>query len=127
MTTVVDQAVQKIEAALRALEADVVGYVKDTIEPAVQAELAILGPQVLGLGETVLSTVWTAALSYLESGGPLNSGAASVAVGSVVSQLPADLAALEHLVMAAFAGAVQSIQSKAIAATPAAPAAPPAA
>lgn len=111
MTDVLDQAVQKIEAALATLEKDVVGYVKDTIEPALSAEFAALGPQVLGLGETVLGQVWTAAETYLTSGGN-----ATAAVSAVIAQLPADLAALEHLVMAAFAGAVQSIQSKAVAA-----------
>jgi enamine deaminase RidA (YjgF/YER057c/UK114 family) len=104
VTTTIEQAIQKIEAALAALETDVVGYVKDTVEPAVEAEFAALKPQILGLGETVLSQVWAAASSYLASG-----GSASAAVASVVSQLPADLQALEHLVMAAFAGAVQSI------------------
>ena len=113
MTTSIDQAIQKIEAALKTLETDVAGFVKDTVEPAVEAEFAALKPQILGLGETVLGQVWTAAESYLTSG-----GSASVAVASVVSQLPADLQALEHLVMAAFAGAVQSISSKP--ATPAA-------
>ena len=122
MTTTIDQAVQKIEAALKTLETDVVGFVKDTIEPAVQAELSVLGPQVLGLGETVLGQIWTAAQTYLETGGPLNPGSAAAAVGAVVAQLPADLQALEHLVMAAFAGAVQSISSKA-ASAPATPAA----
>jgi len=112
MTTSVDQAIQKIGAALAALETDIVGFVKDTVEPAVKAEFAILGPQVLGLGETVLATVWTAAQTYLETGGPSTPGASASFVSSVVSQLPADLQALEHLVMAAFAGAVQSIQSK---------------
>ena len=118
MTTSFDQGVAKIEAALKALETKIEGYVKDTVEPAVKAELAVLGPQVLGLGETVLSDVWTAAETYLASGGPLNPGAASLAVGSVVEQLPAEFQALEHLVMAAFAGAVQSIQSKTASPTP---------
>lgn len=112
MTDIVTQAVQKIEAALATLETNVVGYVKDTVEPAVLAEFNILAPQVLGLGETVLSQIWQAAETYIGTGGPLNPGSASAAVGSVVSQLPADLQALEHLVMAAFSGAVQSISTK---------------
>ena len=101
------QAVTKIEAALKALETDISGFVKDTIEPAIKNEFDALAPQVLGLGQTVLAQVWTAAETYLTSGGN-----ASAAIASVVAQLPADLAALEHLVAAAFAGAVQSISSK---------------
>ena len=115
MTSTEQQIVQKIEAALQKLETEIVGFVKDTVEPAIEDEYAILKPQVLGLGETVLGQVWTAALAYLTSG-----GSASAAVASVVAQLPADLQALEHLVMAAFAGAVQSIQSKSAAPAPAA-------
>lgn len=124
MTTTLDQAVQKIEVALATLETDITGYVKDTIAPAVVAEFNILAPQVLGLGETVLSQVWQAAETYIGTGGPLNPGSASAAIGSLVSQLPADLQALEHLVMAAFSGAVQSIQAKAVTTPAAAPAAP---
>jgi hypothetical protein len=118
MTDVVTQVVQKIEAGLAALETDIVGYVKDTIEPAIKAEFAVLEPQVLGLGETVLGQVWTAAQTYLASG-----GSATSAVAAVIAQLPADLQALEHLVMAAFGGAVQGIQASAVAAAPPAPAA----
>jgi hypothetical protein len=103
MTTVI----ARIEAALGTLEADVVGFVKDTVEPAVKAEFDAVLPQVLGLGETVLAQVWQAAGTYLATG-----GSAADAVASVVAQLPADLQALEHLVMAAFAGAVQSISTK---------------
>lgn len=113
MTTTIDQAVQKVEAALKELETEIVGYVKDTIEPAIIAEFKVLSPQILGLGETVLGSVWTAAQAYLAAGGPLTPGASASFIASIVSQLPADLQALEHLVLAAFAGAVQSIQSKA--------------
>jgi hypothetical protein len=119
MTTTVEQAIQKIEAAVKTLEHEFAGFLKDTVEPAIEAEWTALKPQVLGLGQTVLGQVWTAAETYLVSGGPLNPGAAANAVGAVVAQLPADLQALEHLVMAAFAGAVQSISGKQ--ATPAAP------
>lgn len=117
MTTSIDQAVQKIEAALKALETDFSDFVKGTVEPAVKAEFAALGPQVLGLGETVLSMVWQEAgvyLAALASGTPISAGAA---IAAIVAQLPEELKALEHLVAAAFAGAVHS-QSQ-----PAAPAA----
>lgn len=107
MTTTIEQAIQKIEGALKALEQDISGFVKDTIEPAIEAEFAAIKPQILGLGETVLAQVWQAALAYLTSGGN-----AAAAIASVTAQLPADLQALEHLVAAAFAGAVQSIASK---------------
>lgn len=118
MATIIEQEIAKLRAAILGLETDVSAYLKDTVEPALEAEWAALKPQIIGLGETVLSQVWAAAEAYLTAGGPLNTGAASAAVASIVSQLPADLQALEHLVMAAFAGAVQSIQSKQ--ATPAA-------
>lgn len=122
MTDIVTQAIQKIEAGLKALETDIVGYVKDTIEPALTAEFAALGPQVLALGETVLASIWEAAEAYLASGGPLSPGSTAAAVASVVSQLPADLQALEHLVLAAFSGAVQSISTKPVVAADPAPA-----
>lgn len=115
MTTTIEQAVQKIEAALKALETEASDFIQQTVEPAIKAELTTLGPQILGLGETVLGQVWTAAETYLSSG-----GSASAAIASVVAQLPADLAALEHLVAGAFAGAVQSITSKAATTPPAA-------
>ena len=108
MTTTIEQAVQKIEAALKALETEASDFLKGTVEPAISAEFSAIGPQILGLGETVLGQVWTAAETYLTSG-----GSAASAIASVVAQLPADLAALEHLVAGAFAGAVQSISSKA--------------
>lgn len=112
MTTIINQAIAKLRAALLSLESHFSGFLTDTVEPALEAEWSVLKPQILGLGETVLAQVWTAAETYLAAGGPLNAGAGSAAVASVVAQLPADLQALEHLVMAAFAGAVQSIQSK---------------
>src|SRR5690348_15535341 len=112
MTTTFQQAVQKIEGAIKTLETDLEGFIKDTVEPAVKAEFDALAPQILGLGQTVLAQVWTAAATYLASGGPLNPGSASAAIASVTAQLPADLAALEHLVAAAFAGAVQSQAAK---------------
>ena len=115
MTTSIEQAVQKIEGALKALETDVSDFLKSTVEPAISAEFQALGPQILGLGETVLGQVWTAAETYLTSGGN-----ASAAIASVVAQLPADLSALEHLVAGAFAGAVQSISAKASTPPPAA-------
>lgn len=112
MTTTIEQSIQKIGAALKALETDISGFVKDTVEPAIKAEFDGLAPQILGLGETVLGQVWTAASTYLATGGN-----AADAIASVVAQLPADLKALEHLVAGAFAGAVQSIASKPPAAT----------
>ncbi len=112
MTTTLEQAVQKIEASLKALETDLSDFIKGTVEPAIKNEFDAIAPQVLGLGETVLGQVWTAAETYLGSGGN-----AAAAIASVVAQLPADIAALEHLVAAAFAGAVQSIASKPPAAT----------
>jgi hypothetical protein len=110
--TTLEQAVAKIKAAILSLGTAVEGYLKDTVEPAIEAEYAIIKPQILGLGETFLSQVWQAAEVYITEGGPLNPGAGADAIRSLVTQLPADLQALEHLVMAAFAGAVQSIQSK---------------
>lgn len=106
MTTTIEQVIQNIEAALKALETDVTGFIKNDVEPAIKNEFAILGPQILGLGETVLGQVWTAAQTYLMTG-----GSAAAAIESVVLQLPADLAALEHLVAGAFAGAVQNIST----------------
>lgn len=108
MTSSIVQAAQKIEAALGSLGGEASNFVFNTIEPAIEAEFSALKPQILALGETVLSQVWTAAFTYLTTG-----GSAGAAVASVVAQLPADLQALEHLVMAAFAGAVQSISAKA--------------
>ena len=117
MTTSIDQAIAKIEAALKTLESDVVGFVKDTVEPAVKAELTVLGPQILGLGETTLSFMWTAAEAYLASLATGGTVTFAAAVASVMTQLPAELQALEHVVAAGLAGAVQSISSQ----TPAAP------
>lgn len=108
MTSTISQAAQKIETALAFLETEASDFITQTVEPAVDAEFDIIKPQILALGETVLSQVWTAALTYLTTG-----GSAGAAVASIVAQLPADLQALEHLVMAAFAGAVQSISAKA--------------
>lgn len=110
--TIIEQAIAKLRIALGGLATVIEGYLKSTVEPALDAEWAALKPQILGLGETVLSQVWTAAETYLAAGGPLNPGAASQAVASLIVQLPTDLQALEHLIMAAFSGAVQSIQSK---------------
>lgn len=117
MATIFEQGVAKIETALKSLETAAEGFLKDTVEPAVKAELAIIGPQILGLGETVLSQIWQAAETYLMEGGPLNPGAAPDALRVLAAQLPADLQALEHIVMAAFSGAVQSIQAKKAAAS----------
>lgn len=111
MTTTLEQAAQKIEAALKTLETNIGGFLKDTVEPALDAEFTALKPQVLGLGETMLSQVWTAAETYLGSGGSITD-----AIAALVAQLPADLQALEHLVASAFGAAVQSIAAKAVAA-----------
>lgn len=108
MTTTVEQAIQKIEGALKALEQDISGFLKDTVAPAIKTEFTVLEPQILGLGQTLLGMVWQGAAAYLLSvatGGTLTAG---MVIDSIVAQLPAELKALEHLVAGAFAGAVQS-------------------
>lgn len=103
-----------VSDAIHNAEHAVEGFLKNTVEPALEAEWQAIKPQVIALGETVLSQVWQAALLYVTSGGN-----AAAAIASVTVQLPSDLAASEHIVAAAWAGAVQSIQAK-----QAAPAAP---
>lgn len=121
MATIIQQAIAKVKAALKTLETDIEGFLKTDVEPALETEYDALKPQILGLGETALSQIWTAVATYIAAGGPLNPGSAADAVKALVAQLPADLQALEHVVMAAFAGAVQSQTTGASAASGASP------
>jgi hypothetical protein len=88
---------------------------KTAIENALEAEWTSLKPQVLNLGQTILGQVWQAASTYVSTGGNY-----ADALASIVAQVPADIAAAEHIIATALSGAVQSL-------TTATPATPPAA
>jgi len=88
---------------------------KVALEQALDKEWAIIKPDVIALGKTVLSQVWQGAVTYVTSGGNVG-----FAIAAITAQLPADLADAEHIVAAAFAGAVANLQAKAATPAPAA-------
>lgn len=102
MTSTIQQAVHKVEA-----------WVTDTLEPALEAEWQAIKPQVVALGETVLSQVWQAALIYVTSGGNY-----AAALASITAQLPADGVVAEHIVATALSGAIANLQAKQAAGQP---------
>ena len=102
MTTTIQQGINKFE-----------DWVKNTLEPALDAEWLAVKPQVISLGETVLSQVWQAALVYVTSGGDY-----VAALASITAQVPADLAAAEHIVAAALSTAIANLQAKQAAGQP---------
>lgn len=101
MTTEIEQAITKAE-----------DFLKNVVEPALDAEWQIIKPQVVALGETVLAQIWQAALIYVTSGG--NYPAALV---SITAQIPPDGVVAEHIVATALSGAITSIQAKQATAT----------
>lgn len=95
----------KLSQILESAESDV--------EQFLDSAWSFMKPQIKSLGETVLSQVETAAEVFVTSGG--NYGEA---LASVVSQLPADLASLEHIVAGYLSTLIADAQAKVAAAAP---------
>lgn len=88
---------------------------KTKLESALEAEWQVLKPDIVNLGKTILSQVMQAAETYVAGG--MNPGSGTAAIAAITAQLPADIAAAEHIVAGAFSTAV----AKLTAAPPATP------
>jgi hypothetical protein len=84
------------------------------IETFLEGAWAALKPEIISLGDTVLAQCEQAVETYLTTGGNF-----AEAIGVVVSQLPADLTALESAVAGYMASLVSTAKANAAAANPA--------
>lgn len=96
-------ALARVEAFLSKIEGEVVSDLKagfDEIEPAAAA-----------LGKTILAQVLTAGEAFVAN---LGSGAAIAfkdALASIMSQLPADALAIEHIIAGALSAQIAKLQA----------------
>ena len=97
---------------IRNLEAWAVGEFH-TLESALEAEWQAIKPEIISLGQTVLSQVWQAAIVFVTSGGNY-----PAALASITAQLPADLAGAEHIAAAALSAAITNLTAKQAAGQP---------
>ena len=96
----------------------VVQQIETAIETWAEEAWAIVKPEVVGLGQTVLSQVETAAevfVTNLTSGAPV---AFADALASIVTQLPADIKAGEAIIANVLSASIVKAQAAAKAVPP---------